>query len=206
MIEAREHLSVQVHPSGPGATKHECWVVLEPPAAGVVYAGLGENGDPAGAVRSAAAARAEDVDEHLLALEVAAGDAIILPSGIVHALTAGALVYEVSEGRDVTYRIHDWGRRGRPVHVDEAAAAARPIVAARHAAPAAPGAHPVPLPAGFPFAVTRHVGPCAVEARRGRAYTRLAGPGRGETFVVDGPAPMDLSLGVEIAEAFTLSA
>lgn len=201
VIEAREHLSVQVHPSSPGASKHEAWIVLEAPRGGAVLAGLLENGDPAAAVREIAAARAGDLHRHLLTVEARAGDAIVLPSGIVHALPAGAVVYEVSEPRDVTYRIHDWGRTGRPVHVEEAVAAARPVAAHRIPPPAVAGAHPVPLPAGFPFAVVRHVGPCAVEARPGRAYTRIRGPGRDATLVPERAARIDLAGGEEIVEA-----
>lgn len=197
VIEARQHLSVQVHPSAPGATKHEAWIVLEPPRDGIVYAGLA----PGATVEALAAARPEDLPRRLVSVEAPAGDAIVLPSGIVHALTAGALVYEVSEPRDVTYRIHDWGRTGRPTHVEEAAAAARPVAARRVAAPSAPGAHPVPLPAGFAFALVRHVGPCHIEARPDRAYTRLRGAGRGGTFVVEAPGRIEVAAGEEVAEA-----
>lgn len=199
LLDAAEALSVQVHPSRPGRTKHEAWIVLEPPADGVVFAGLA----PGATVEALAEAAADDLPRLLVAVEARAGDAIALPSGIVHALTPGALVYEVSEPRDVTYRIHDWGRPGRERHVAEASAAARPDLAAlRSVAPTRPGVHAVPLPPGFPFSLVRPVGPCAVEARPGRAYTRIRGAGRGATIVPEAPAALPLGEGEEVVEAF----
>lgn len=198
-IDAHAHLSVQVHPSEPGRTKHEAWILLEPPSDGAVFAGL------AGGVSidALAAAPPGDLSRLLVRLPVEALDAVVVPSGCVHALSTGSLIYEASEPRDVTYRISDWGRPGRAMHLDEARAAARPISARRIPAPMAPGAHPLPLGSGFSFGLVRHVGPCRIRALPGRAYTRLRGEGAGGTFFFEAPAAVEVAEGGEVVEAFS---
>ena len=54
------------------------------------------------------------------AVPVEAGEVHHLPSGTCHALGSGILVAEVQTPSDTTYRVYDWGRVGRTLHVDEA--------------------------------------------------------------------------------------
>ena len=114
---ARELLSVQVHPSD-GQTaylpdgdtgKTEAWVVLGAGAASRVYAGL-RPGTTAESLRAAVNNGA--LADHLASFVPKAGDAIFLPAGTVHTVGGGAVVFEVSENSDVTFRLYDWG------HVD----------------------------------------------------------------------------------------
>jgi mannose-6-phosphate isomerase len=58
---------------------------------------------------------------------VKAGDAMFLPSGRVHAIGAGLVIFEIQQNSDTTYRVFDWNRLGldnqpRPLHVPESLA------------------------------------------------------------------------------------
>jgi len=123
-LDARENLSVQVHPSPayamahPGArVKHECWFVVEAEPGAKIYKGV-----KAGVTRDAfgKAVRDGTVAGLMEAVPAKAGDFHVLPSGTVHALGAGVLVAEVQTPSDTTYRVFDWGRAGRTLHVAQA--------------------------------------------------------------------------------------
>src|SRR4051812_39006921 len=123
-LDARENLSVQVHPSPayakahPGAhLKTECWYVLQAEPGSVIY-----KGTRPGVTRERFAADAErgTLVEDLVAVPAIAGECHTLPSGTCHALGAGVLVAEVQTPSDTTFRLHDWGRSGRALHLREA--------------------------------------------------------------------------------------
>ncbi len=138
LLDAREHLSVQVHPSPEYAAQHddahlktESWVVLEAeavehPVVGgdpLIYTGVR---DGLSAERFREAISSGSVVEHLHAVPAVAGECHTLPSGTCHALGAGVLVLEVQTPSDTTFRVYDWaaeyGRGGRELHVEEALA------------------------------------------------------------------------------------
>jgi mannose-6-phosphate isomerase len=130
LLDAREHLSVQVHPSAtyaashPGASlKSECWYVLEAEPRAVIYKGL-KSGIAPEELRARIAAGA--IVESLVAEPARPGDLHHLPSGTIHALGAGVLVAEVQTPSDTTFRVYDWsaeyGRSGRELHVEQALA------------------------------------------------------------------------------------
>ena len=132
VLDAAEHLSVQVHPSPvyarahPGAhVKSEAWVVLEAEPGAELMLGL--KGIPDGAAL-AAAAHEDSLPERLVRVPAVAGTACWLPSGLVHALGAGSLVFEVQTASDTTYRLHDWtvlyGRAPRAMHIEAGVEAA----------------------------------------------------------------------------------
>lgn len=146
-LDAREHLSVQVHPSPEYAREHpqaalktECWFVLradplEDGSKPVIYKGVREGIDAAEfrrRVELAAKTGKEPVGEDdsvPAALEKVAatpGDMHLLPSGTVHALGAGVLVAEIQTPSDTTFRVYDWakeyGREGRELHIEESMA------------------------------------------------------------------------------------
>lgn len=145
-LDARENLSVQVHPSvqgggtGPSGTttadneeKHEAWYVLAADAGSMIYAGLRPGVTPAELAR---AANTSALIELLHAWPAVPREFYYLPSGTVHALGAGVVVAEIQSPVDVTYRLYDWGRldqngRPRPLHVVEALANVRYDVDAR---------------------------------------------------------------------------
>jgi len=130
LLDARQDLSVQVHPDDEYALAHEggelgkteMWYVLRAePGARLIY-GLRRGVTPA---QVADALRRGEVETVFAYLPVRAGDAIFVPAGTVHALMAGLVVVEIQQNSDTTYRIFDWGRRGpdgqpRALHIDKA--------------------------------------------------------------------------------------
>lgn len=123
-LDARENLSVQVHPSPqyaaahPGAhLKTESWYVVEAEPGAKIYKGLRP-----GMTRESFAARVKSgrVVEDLIAFPARPGDFHHLPSGTLHALGAGVLVAEVQTPSDTTFRVFDWGRTGRALHIEPA--------------------------------------------------------------------------------------
>lgn len=127
-LDARENLSVQVHPSPAYAAAHEganlkteCWYILaaepvdEKPA--VIYKGI-----KPGVTRESVAKHIADgsVVNDLIAVPAIPGECHNLPSGTCHALGAGVLVAEVQTPSDTTFRVFDWGRTGRELHVRQA--------------------------------------------------------------------------------------
>ncbi len=125
-LDASENLSVQVHPSPayarahPGAhLKTESWYIVDAEPGAVIYKGV-----KPGVTREAFAAHVRDntVMNDMIAIPVTAGDFHHLPSGTCHALGAGVVVAEVQTPSDTTYRVYDWERTGRKLHLDEALA------------------------------------------------------------------------------------
>lgn len=134
-IDARETLSVQVHPSDRQASdlrlddsgKTEAWVVLEAEPDSLIYAGLkpGTTADDLRRSTSGAAVR-----ERLACFTPKAGDGVFLPAGTVHAIGTGVVLFEVQQNSDQTFRLYDWDRvdprtgEPRALQVDRALACA----------------------------------------------------------------------------------
>jgi mannose-6-phosphate isomerase len=132
-LDAREMLSVQVHPADthtdllpPGETgKTEAWVVLEAGPKSRIYAGLRPGVTEAG-LRQAVANGG--VADQLAYFTPKPGDAVFLPAGTVHTLGGDVVVFEVQENSDVTFRLYDWNhvdaKTGKPraLQVDQALA------------------------------------------------------------------------------------
>ena len=123
-LDARENLSVQVHPSPEYAATHpdaflksEAWYIVDAEPGAVIYKGVKE-GTSEAQFRDAIARN--DVEPLLLKVPVQAGDCHYLPSGTCHALGAGVVVAEVQTPSDTTFRVYDWGRTGRELHLDQA--------------------------------------------------------------------------------------
>ena len=123
-LDAEENLSVQVHPDAEYARTHpaahlksEAWVVMDAAPGAVIYIGLKSG---VSRIQFEQHIRAGTVAEDLVAVPAKPGDCHYLPSGTVHALGAGVLVAEIQTPSDTTFRVYDWGRTGRSLHVDEA--------------------------------------------------------------------------------------
>lgn len=123
-LDARENLSVQVHPSpayakaNPGAhLKTESWYIIDAEPGAKIYKGVRE-----GVTRDTFEAHIRDntVINDMIAIPARPGDFHHLPSGTCHALGAGVLVAEVQTPSDTTYRVYDWGRSGRALHLEQA--------------------------------------------------------------------------------------
>lgn len=131
-LDAREMLSIQVHPSDrqpqylPAGEhgKTEAWVVLESGPESRIYAGLKPD-TTADDLRRAIENRT--VAEYLSGFTPKPGDGILLQAGTVHSL-GDVVVFEVQQNSDVTFRLYDWDRidaqtgRKRNLDVDQAMA------------------------------------------------------------------------------------
>lgn len=128
LIDAREKLSVQVHPDDEsarkfgGEAKTEMWHVLAAKPNAALYCGLQAGVDQK---QFEQAIRMCQVDRLLQRFPVSAGDTFFVPGGRVHAIDAGCLIFEVQQNSNTTYRVYDWGRVGadgkpRPLHIQEA--------------------------------------------------------------------------------------
>ena len=130
LIDAREQLSVQVHPDDAYAARHEnklgkteAWVILDAkPGAKLIY-GI-RAGVTADQLRDACN-QGPAIETLLRSVPVRPGDVFFIPSGMVHAIGAGILLYEIQQSSDVTYRFYDWGRtdaQGNPrtLHIRQA--------------------------------------------------------------------------------------
>jgi mannose-6-phosphate isomerase len=130
-IQARQPLSVQVHPTdegarhfeGPGAVgKTEAWVVLDTEPGAKLYAGLVPGATAADFRKAIDRGEAEAL---LQAHTAAAGDCYFLTAGTVHAIGGGLLLFEIQQPSDLTYRLYDWDRvdpktgRPRELHVEK---------------------------------------------------------------------------------------
>jgi mannose-6-phosphate isomerase len=124
-IDAENNLSVQVHPDDTYAFekengeygKNEMWYIISAnPGAKLVYDVV-----PGTSREIFAAAVSENkVESCLKSVEVFAGDVINIPAGLVHAIGKGILLAEVQQNSDTTYRVYDYGRTGRPLHIEKA--------------------------------------------------------------------------------------
>jgi mannose-6-phosphate isomerase len=131
-LDAREMLSVQVHPSDQQTDylpagergKTEAWVVLEAGPESRVYAGL-KLTTTADDLRRAIANRS--LADHLASFKPKLGDGVFLQSRTVHSL-GDLVVFEVQENSDVTFRLYDWDRvdaktgQPRALQIDQAIA------------------------------------------------------------------------------------
>lgn len=129
-LDAREMLSVQVHPSDeqkdllpPGERgKTEAWVVLEADPKSEIYAGL-----KAGATEETIRAGLADgtVEKDLSSFSPKPGEGVFIEAGTVHALGGGVVVFEVQQNSDVTFRLFDWNRvdektgKSRELHIEK---------------------------------------------------------------------------------------
>lgn len=128
LIDARQTLSVQVHPDNAGAARHggepktEMWYILAAEPGAFVYSGLRPGVTPDAFTRAVAEQTVEDL---LNKVPVKAGDAVYIPGGRVHAIGAGCLLLECQQNSNTTYRIYDYGRVGadgktRELHLEQA--------------------------------------------------------------------------------------
>jgi mannose-6-phosphate isomerase len=130
ILDAQDKLSLQVHPPPVkaaelgGEPKTELWYVAEAAPGAELYVGLKR-----GVTRAKFEQRikAGTVAECFHRVSVRPGDAMFLPSGRVHALGAGLVIFEIQQNSDTTYRVFDWNRLGldgkpRELHIPQSLA------------------------------------------------------------------------------------
>ncbi|EOQ95619.1 putative phosphomannose isomerase type I [Leptospira wolbachii serovar Codice str. CDC] len=132
VIDAKEKLSVQVHPDDEYALKYdpksngkkECWYVLYADPDADLVVGFDNNtnrGEYETLVK-------QNLGETILRKwKVKSGDVFLLNPGTIHAIGGGVLLLEVQQSSDSTYRVYDYGRLGddgnpRELHLEKALA------------------------------------------------------------------------------------
>ncbi|MDZ4728229.1 MAG: type I phosphomannose isomerase catalytic subunit [Leptospira sp.] len=132
IIDAKEKLSVQVHPDDAYAEKYdpssagkkECWMVLSADNEAELVIGFEKDTDKESYKNLVLQNEAEQV---LKKWKVKPGDVFLLNPGTIHAIGAGVLLLEVQQSSDSTYRVYDYGRLGddgkqRELHLEKALA------------------------------------------------------------------------------------
>lgn len=130
LIDAKENLSIQVHPNDEYALFHEgeygkteMWYIVDCSDDAYLYYGLNR------------AVTKEEFLEHIQAgtileilnkVPVHKGDVFFIPAGTIHAVCAGILICEIQQNSNTTYRVYDYNRLGadgkpRPLHIKKAA-------------------------------------------------------------------------------------
>ncbi len=130
ILDAREKLSLQVHPPAHkaaelgGEPKTEMWFIADAAPGAELFVGLKCN-----LTRKDFEKKISDgsVAECFHRISVRAGDVMFLPSGRVHAIGAGLVIFEIQQNSDTTYRVFDWNRVGldgkpRELHVKQSLA------------------------------------------------------------------------------------
>ena len=129
-IDARQDLSIQVHPDDEIAQRHgkshgktEMWYAFASAPGAVLYNGLKQQLTPEVYEQMV---ENDTITEALARYEVSEGDVFFIPAGRIHAIGAGCFVAEIQQTSDVTYRIYDYKRKDkngnyRELHTKEAA-------------------------------------------------------------------------------------
>jgi mannose-6-phosphate isomerase len=130
ILDAREKLSLQVHPPASkavelkGEPKTEMWFIADATPGAELFVGLKR-----GVTRAEFEKKISDgsVDECFHRVPVRAGDTMFLPSGRVHAIGDGLVIFEIQQNSDSTYRVFDWNRIGldgkpRELHIAQSLA------------------------------------------------------------------------------------
>ena len=128
-IDAKEYLSVQVHPSDSYALKNEnsfgkteMWYIVEADDGAGIYLGFKDNVTHEEYVN---AIKNNTLTDLLNFYHVKAGDCFFIPSGTIHAIGPGCLICEIQQNSNLTYRVYDYGRKDkngneRELHIDKA--------------------------------------------------------------------------------------
>ena len=137
LLDARDMLSVQVHPGDAYAALHEngkrgkteAWLVLSCERGAKLVYGVNVKSEE----EMRAQVQSGRLEDALHWITVQPGDVLYIPHGCVHALGGGIVVYEIQQSSDVTYRFWDWNRVGadgqpRALHTEKALDVSRPAL------------------------------------------------------------------------------
>ena len=129
-IDARQDLSIQVHPDdetahrqGKARGKTEMWYLMQSDPQAKLYSGLKKEITPE---QYKEMVENDTICDVLAQYEVKEGDTFFLPAGRIHAIGAGCFLAEIQQTSDVTYRIYDFKRKDkdgnyRELHTEQAA-------------------------------------------------------------------------------------
>ncbi|MCH2210143.1 MAG: class I mannose-6-phosphate isomerase [Fuerstiella sp.] len=128
-LDANDWLSLQVHPNDEQAKHYGCseqgkteaWIIIDAQPDSQICAGL-----KSGVGRDQLSRHLQNgtIEQCLNLFHVRAGDCVFVPAGTVHAIGPGIVLAEIQQQSDLTFRLHDWGRRGtdgkpREIHVKQ---------------------------------------------------------------------------------------
>ena len=128
-IDAKQNLSIQVHPSDDYALKNEnsfgkteMWYIVEAEEGAGIYLGFKNDVTKR---EYETAIKENRLTELLNFYSVKAGECYFIPSGTVHAIGKGCLICEIQQNSNLTYRVYDYGRvdktgNPRELHIDKA--------------------------------------------------------------------------------------
>lgn len=134
LIDAKDNLSVQVHPDDEYASLHEngqhgkseMWYVLDATKDAELIYGVNKTVGKAELRRSITDGSIEDFLQYV---PVKKGNVFFVEAGTIHAIGAGAVIAEIQENSNLTYRLYDYNRKDkngklRDLHIDKALAVA----------------------------------------------------------------------------------
>lgn len=117
LIDAKQELSVQVHPDDGYAQKYEqqngkteMWYVIDAEEGASLIYGFRHQVTPQ-ILRDAI--ETGTLDKHLQKVQVHKGDTYFVPAGVVHGIGKGILLAEIQESSNITYRVYDYNRKDR---------------------------------------------------------------------------------------------
>ena len=128
-LDAREDLSIQVHPNDELAKKRhnsfgktEMWYVMQADEGSRIIVGFNHKSSPEEYLEKLESKQLIDILNQVPAKK---GDVYFLETGTIHAIGAGIVIAEIQQTSDITYRIYDWDRvdangNGRELHVEQA--------------------------------------------------------------------------------------
>lgn len=127
VIDAREKLSIQVHPDDAYVQAHEdsrigkaeCWYIMDCPENASLIVGhhAGSHEELEQMIYE------KRYDELICEVSVKKGDFIRIDPGTVHSISAGFLILEIQQSSDITYRLYDYDRlsdgKPRQLHIQQ---------------------------------------------------------------------------------------
>ena len=128
-IDAKDNLSVQVHPDDEYALKYEndkgkteMWYVMDCDENAKIICGIKESIKQEEIVDIIHKGKIREI---LNEVPIHKGDVIFIPSGTIHAILKGTLICEIQQNSNLTYRVYDWDRIGkdgkpRELHIEKA--------------------------------------------------------------------------------------
>ena len=128
-IDARDKLSIQVHPDEEYANKkhnkhgkNEMWYIMEAEENAKLLVGLKKDIDK-NRLKEAIENK-EKIEDMFNYFDIKKGDAFYIPNGCIHAIMGNSLIAEIQTPSDVTYRLYDWNRvdkngKSRELHIED---------------------------------------------------------------------------------------
>ncbi|NLC96223.1 MAG: mannose-6-phosphate isomerase [Erysipelotrichaceae bacterium] len=128
LIDAKQDLSIQVHPGNEYARKYEndngkteMWYIVDAEEGSFLYAGVSKDLSKTELEESVMDG---SIVDKLNKIYVKKGDILFIEPGTIHAIGKGIIIYEIQQRSNVTYRLYDFKRKDafgntRELHIDK---------------------------------------------------------------------------------------